>query len=165
MPSRSEKYLALLILATLLSGCGYTSRSLLEQNVRSIYIKIFDNETFRRDLEFDLTKAIKEEILLRTRLKIVDKKYADSILFGSIETVTERVLIESPDAEVIESSVSTTVRFSWTDQRTGRAIIDKYKVAASAEFIATRNEDVKTGEIKSFVNVARKIVNLMEKDW
>lgn len=154
-----------MILATLLSGCGYTSRSLLEQNVRSIYIKIFDNETFRRDLEFDLTKAIKEEILLRTRLKIVDKKYADSILFGSIETVTERVLIESPDAEVIESSVSTTVRFSWTDQRTGRAIIDKYKVAASAEFIATRNEDVKTGEIKSFVNVARKIVNLMEKDW
>jgi outer membrane lipopolysaccharide assembly protein LptE/RlpB len=139
MPSRSEKYLALLILATLLSGCGYTSRSLLEQNVRSIYIKIFDNETFRRDLEFDLTKAIKEEILMRTRLKIVDKKHADSILFGSIETVTERVLIESPEAEVIESSVSTTVRFSWTDQRTGRAVIDKYLVSASAEFIATKN--------------------------
>ena len=154
-----------MILATLLSGCGYTSRSLLEQNVRSIYIKIFDNETFRRDLEFDLTKAIKEEILLRTRLKIVDKKHADSILFGSIVTVRERVLIESPDAEVIESSVSTTVRFSWTDQRTGRAIIDKSKVAASGEFIVTRNEDVKIGEIKSFVNVARKIVNLMEKDW
>ncbi len=154
-----------MILATLLSGCGYTSRSLLEQNVRSIYIKIFDNETFRRDLEFDLTKAIKEEILLRTRLKIVDKKHADSILFGSIVSVRERVLIESPDAEVIESSVSTAVRFSWTDQRTGRAIIDKYKVKASAEFIATKNEDVKTGEIKSFVNVARKIVNLMERDW
>ncbi|MCP4365086.1 MAG: LptE family protein [Planctomycetes bacterium] len=165
MPSRSEKYLALLIVASLLSGCGYTSRSLLEQNVRSIYIKIFDNETFRRDLEFDLTKAIKEEILLRTRLKVVDKKHADSILFGSIETVTERVLIESPDAEVIESSVSTTVRFSWTDQRTGRAIIDKHKVAASAEFIVTKNEDVGIGEQKAFVNVARKIVNLMERDW
>ncbi len=154
-----------MILATLLSGCGYTSRSLLEQNVRSIYIKIFDNETFRRDLEFDLTKAIKEEILLRTRLKIVDKKYADSILFGSIMTVRERVLIESPDAEVIESSVSATVLFSWTDQRTGRAIIDKHKVKASADFIATRNEDVRIGEIKAFVNAARKIVNLMERDW
>ena len=154
-----------MILATLLSGCGYTSRSLLEQNVRSIYIKIFDNETFRRDLEFDLTKAIKEEILMRTRLKIVDKKHADSILFGSIETVTERVLIESPEAEVIESSVSTTVRFSWTDQRTGRAVIDKSLVSASAEFIATKNEDVETGEIKAFVNIARKIVNLMERDW
>lgn len=149
----------------MLSGCGYTSRSLLDQNVRNVYIKIFDNETFRRDLEFDLTKAIKEEILFRTKLRIVDKKHADSILFGALTAVSESVLIESPDAEVIESSVSVSVNFSWVDQRTGRPLIDKNEVSASAEFIARRNEDVRTGEIEAFVDVARKIVNLMERTW
>ncbi len=149
----------------MLTGCGYTSRSLLDQNVRSVYIKIFDNETFRRDLEFDLTKAIKEEILLRTKLRIVDKKHADSILFGVIKAISESVLIESPDAVVIESSVSVTVHFSWVVQRTGRPIIDKNEGSASATFIARRNEDVRTGEIQAFVDVARKIINLMERTW
>ncbi len=150
---------------SLLAGCGYTSRSLLNQNVRSVYIKVFDNETFRRDLEFDLTKAIKEEILFRTKLKIVDKKHADTILFGVINAISESVLIESPDAEVIESSVSVSVNFSWVDQRTGRALIDSAGVSASATFIASRNEDVRTGEIQAFVDVSRKIINLMERTW
>ncbi|HHT9134835.1 MAG TPA: LPS assembly lipoprotein LptE [Candidatus Avalokitesvara rifleensis] len=126
---------------------------------------IFDNDTFRRDLEYDLTKAIKEEILFRTQLKIVDEKHADTILTGILKDVQENVLIENPDAVTIESRVNVFVQFSWLDQRTGRILIDKQNVAASAEFIATRNEDVRSGEIEAFVNTARKIINLMERKW
>jgi len=155
----------LLILASFMASCGYTSRSLIDQNVQSVYVPIFDNDTFRRDLEYDLTKAIKEEILFRTQLKIVDEKHADTILTGILKDVQENVLIENPDAVTIESRVNVFVQFSWLDQRTGRILIDKQNVAASAEFIATRNEDVRTGEIEAFVNTARKIINLMERKW
>lgn len=155
----------LLILMAFLAGCGYTSRSLLEPNVRSVYLQTFDNETFRRGLEFKMSKALKEEILFRTRLKIVDKKHADTILFGAITDVQENVLIESPDAVTIESRVTVFVQFSWVDQRTGRPLMDRQGVSAGAEFIAKRNEDVETGEIEAFVDVAEKIVNLMEKKW
>lgn len=155
----------LLILASFMASCGYTSRSLIDQNVQSVYVPIFDNDTFRRDLEYDLTKAIKEEILFRTQLKIVDEKHADTILTGILRDVQENVLIENPDAVTVESRVSVFVQFSWLDQRTGRILIDKQNVSASAEFIATRNEDVQTGEIEAFVNTARKIINLMERKW
>lgn len=155
----------LLILASFMASCGYTSRSLIDQNVQSVYVPIFDNDTFRRDLEYDLTKAIKEEILFRTQLKIVDEKHADTILTGILKDVQENVLIENPDAVTIESRVNVFVQFSWLDQRTGRILIDKQNVAASAEFIATRNEDIRTGEIEAFVNTARKIINLMERKW
>ncbi|MDO8127659.1 MAG: LptE family protein [Candidatus Brocadiales bacterium] len=148
-----------------MASCGYTSRSLIDQNVQSVYVPIFDNDTFRRDLEYDLTKAIKEEILFRTQLKIVDEKHADTILTGILKDVQENVLIENPDAVTIESRVNVFVQFSWLDQRTGRILIDKQNVAASAEFIATRNEDVRSGEIEAFVNTARKIINLMERKW
>lgn len=155
----------LLILASFLASCGYTSRSLIDQNVQSVYVPIFDNDTFRRDLEYDLTKAIKEEILFKTQLKIVDEKHADTILTGTLRDVQENVLIENPDAVTVESRVSVFVQFSWLDQRTGRILIDKQNVAAAAEFIATRNEDIRTGEIEAFVNAARKIINLMERKW
>jgi len=155
----------LLILASFMASCGYTSPSLIDQNVQSVYVPIFDNDTFRRDLEYDLTKAIKEEILFGTQLKIVDEKHADTILTGILKDVQENVLIENPDAVTVESRVNVFVQFSWLDQRTGRILIDKQNVAASAEFIATRNEDIRTGEIEAFVNTARKIINLMERKW
>ncbi|MFQ5861984.1 MAG: LptE family protein [Candidatus Brocadiales bacterium] len=148
-----------------LAGCGYTSRSLLEQNVHSVYVPIFDNETFRRGLEFELTKAVKEEVLFKTRLKLEDKKRADSILLGRIKDVKERVLIENPDADVVESSVTIHVQFSWVDQRTGRALVDTTNVTAAAEFIVRKQEDVKTGEVEAFVDIAEKIINLMEEKW
>lgn len=155
----------LLILASFMVSCGYTSRSLIDQNVQSVYVPIFDNDTFRRDLEYELTKAIKEEILFRTQLKIVDEKHADTILTGILKDVQENVLIENPDAVTVESRINVFVQFSWLDQRTGRILIDKQNVSAAAEFIATRNEDVRTGEIEAFVNAARKIINLMERKW
>lgn len=157
--------LLLLVMVFVLTGCGYTSRSLLEQNVRSIYVPIFDNKTFRRGLEFELTKAVKEEILFKTRLKLEDKDRAETVLLGRITDIKERVLIENPDAEVVESSVTIHVQFSLEDQRTGRTIIKNTDVATTAEFIARRNEDVKIGEVEAFVDIAEKIINLMEEKW
>ncbi|MEK7368916.1 MAG: hypothetical protein AABZ62_04555, partial [Planctomycetota bacterium] len=83
----------------------------------------------------------------------------------TLRDVQENVLIENPDAVTVESRVNVFVQFSWLDQRTGRILIDKQNVAAAAEFIATRNEDVRTGETEAFVNAARKIINLMERKW
>jgi len=54
-------------------GCGYSAKSLLRSNVRSIYIPIFDNDTFRRGYEFDLTREVRDQILMKTDLRIVER--------------------------------------------------------------------------------------------
>lgn len=159
-------YLALLFLfITSLESCGYSSKSLLRSNVRSIYVPIFDNNTFRRGYEFDLTKAVRDQILLRTRLNIVDKDEADSILFGKITSVNENVLIENTRDNIVESRVSVGIEIRWVDRRTGRTIVERKNIRRQTEFIVGRNETLTSSSNEAFVKVAQGIVDAMEEDW
>lgn len=159
-------YLALLLLFGISIGsCGYSSKSILRSNVRSIYIPIFDNNTFRRGYEFELTKAVRDQILLRTRLNIVDKDEADSILFGKITSVDENVLIEDTRDNIVESRVTVGVEIRWVDRRTGRTIVERRNIKRPTEFIVRRNETLTSSSNEAFVSVARSIVDAMEEDW
>ena len=82
----------IVVIFALISGCGYTNKSLISRKINSIYIPIFENYTFRRGLEFDLTNAVKDEIMSKTKLRIAQKDNADTILTGKINKVTESVL-------------------------------------------------------------------------
>ncbi len=158
-------WIVLCIMSFFITACGYTSRSLLQQNVNTIYVPIFNNQTFRRGLEYDLTSAIKNEILFKTRLKIVEKDHADTILYGEIADVKESVLIEDRRANISESSMIIIVNFSWVDRRTGRKIVEKKNIQQRAEFIPRRKEDEGTAAREAFVDLAEKIINLMEERW
>lgn len=146
-------------------SCGYSSKSLLRSNVRSIYVPIFDNNTFRRGYEFDLTKAVRDQILLRTRLNMVDKDEADSILIGKITGVDENVLIEDRKDNIVESRVSVTIDIRWVDRRTGRTIVERRNIKRPTEFIVLRNETLTSSSNEAFVKVAQSIVDAMEEDW
>lgn len=158
-------WLGLFTVSLLLAACGYTSRSQLRQNVNTIYIPILDNLTYRRGLEFDLTNALKNEILFRTRLKIVDKDHADSILYGRITDVKKLILLEDPRGNLSEAAMIIIMDFSWVDLRTGRTIVDKKNITQQAEFIAKKKEAEGTAEREAFVDLAEKVINLMEEKW
>ena len=98
----------LLIVGTLVAACGcgtvkkimtlgYTSKSLSPQNVRTVHLPVFENRTFRRGLEFQLTAAIKNELLHKSDLRIADRDVADTELTGEIVDVREHVLLELQD--------------------------------------------------------------------
>lgn len=148
-----------------ITGCGYSSKSLLRSNVRSIYVPIFDNDTFRRGYEFDLTRAVRDQLLLRTNLRIVDKDEADSILFGKISSVNENVLIEDRKDNIVESRVTIRADIRWIDTRTGRAIVERKNIKGTTEFIVLRNETLTSSSNESFVKLAQSIVESMEEDW
>ncbi len=169
IPGNSFTYFAclaaLFLFLTAVVGCGYSSKSLLRSNVRSIYVPIFDNNTFRRGYEFDLTRAVRDQILLRTRLHVVDKDEADSILFGKITSFTENVFIENSRDNIIDSQTSVGIAIRWVDRRTGRILVERNDIRKSAEFIVPRNETLTSSGNEAFVNVARGIVDAMEEDW
>ena len=146
-------------------GCGYSAKSLLRTNVRSIYVPIFDNNTFRRGYEFSLTEAVRDQILLRTRLQIVDKDEADSILFGKITHVEENELINDRRDNIIESRVFISAEIRWVDKRTGRTIVERKNIKQPAEFIVRRNETLTSAGNEAFVGVAQGIIEAMEEDW
>ena len=99
--SRVHVYLCLGCLG--LSGCsgmfGYSNTSLFPENVRSVSLKMFDNQSFRRGVEYDLSDALAKRIEVETPYKIVsDADRADTVMSGQIISISEYAL--STDREI-----------------------------------------------------------------
>ena len=155
----------IIVLFVLISGCGYTSKSLISRKINTIYIPIFENETFRRGLEFDLTTALKEEILSKTKLRIAKKNGADTILTGKIIRVDEGVITSNARDNIIENRVTITVNIALADRRTGRELMLTDSLSNTAEYIVTRGENINTATQECLAGLAEMIVYQLEEKW
>ena len=155
----------IVVFFVLISGCGYTTKSLISRNINSIYIPIFENKTFRRGLEFDLTNAVKDEIMSKTKLRIAKKDSADTILTGKIMKVTEGMITSNVKDNIVESRVTITVDIKLVDRRTGRTLIEEKGLKRSAEFVVSRGENIKTASQESLTYLAETIVSQLEEKW
>lgn len=155
----------IIVLFALISGCGYTSKSLISRKINSIYIPIFENDTFRRGLEFDLTKAVKDEIMSKTKLRILHKDSADTILTGKIVKVTEGMLSSNVADDIVESRVTIFVDIKLVDRITGRTLVEVEELNQSAEFVVRRGENIKSASQESLAGLAEKVVYQLEEKW
>lgn len=155
----------LILIFALISGCGYSTKSLISRKINSIYIPVFDNTTFRRGLEFELTKAVKDEIMSKTNLRIVQKDSADTILYGTIESVTEGILTQDITDNIVESRLTIRVDIKLKDRRTGRVLISENGLKNSAEFIVRRGETIDSAAEEGLIELAKVIVYHLEDKW
>jgi hypothetical protein len=160
-----RQFTCMLVLFALISGCGYTTKSLISRNINSIYIPIFGNDTFRNGLEFDLTTALKDEIMSRTKLRIAGKDDADTILTGKIIRVDEGATSSNAFDNLVESSITITVNISLADRRTGRLLMSVNGLADTGAIIITRGETINTGIQEAVTRLANKIVYQLEEKW
>jgi hypothetical protein len=142
------QFTCVLVLFALISGCGYTNKSLI-----------------RRGLEFDLTTALKDEIMSKTKLRIARKDNADTILTGKIVTVTEGVITSNARDNIIENRVSISVNVALADRRTGRGLMSMDGLTNTAEYIVTRGENINTATQECLAGLAEKIVYQLEEKW
>src|SRR6266849_5233685 len=116
-------------LALLLPSCGwdgqftvlgYTTRPNYDCTIRSVRVPIFKNVTFRRGLEFDLTRAVIREIEAKTPFKVVAAGCAaDSELTGTIVSLNKNLLNRDQQNEVREAETILAVEIIWRDLRPG----------------------------------------------
>ena len=89
---------ALATLGTLgLGGCaGYRfgAASLYPPDIQTVYVPVFESNSFRRNLSEWLTEVVCKEIELKTPYKVVGTPQADSVLTGKLISDTKRVIIE-----------------------------------------------------------------------
>ena len=158
-------YATALALAVLsVSSCGYSTRSLVSGDAKTVAVAMVENPTFRRDLEFQLTSDLKEAILSRTDLRIVDERRADIVLVGKIVRVREQVLAENRVDDVLESSVIITVEFTARNRASGKD--DTVRMTDRAEFLTGRGEDLNSATEESFDDLAERIVyELLEEPF
>ncbi len=146
----------------LVSGCGYSQKSLIDRKINTIYISIFENNTFVRGIEFDIAKAVKDEIMSRTSLRIVQKDSADVIMTGEIGGSAQAALSQSKD-NIVESSVSISASVTLLDTRTGRSMGGG--AGGGASFIVDRGENVQSATEEAIAFLARDLVNQLEEEW
>jgi hypothetical protein len=146
---------------------GYSNESLFPENVRSVYVKMFDNQSYRRGVEYDLSDALAKRIELETPYKIVsDADRADTVISGRIISISQSAL--STDREfgsVLEKEVFLRAVVDWKNLKTAELLIDHQEVRASASYSPYQMQDFKYASSLAANNLARKIVELMERKW
>jgi hypothetical protein len=99
---------------------GYTTQPNFDCNIRTVRVPIFQNRTFVRGVEFDLTRAVVREIEQKTPYKVVGPGCdADTELTGTVVTFTKNVLTVNQLNEVREAETTLAVEVVWKDLRTG----------------------------------------------
>src|SRR5205823_4819065 len=130
--SRVRSLIAAAFAIAAMSGCesaghfsvfGYTTKPNYDEGIRTVHVPIFENISFRRGLEFDLTRAVIREIEQKTPYKVVsDRCRADTELTGTIMAANKNILNRNQLNEVREAEVVVTVSLIWKDLRSGEIL-------------------------------------------
>jgi len=102
---------------------GYTTQPNYDTNIHTVYVPIFENRTFRKGIEYDITRAVVRAIEQYTPYKVVcncDK--ADTELLGKVIVFNKAILNRNQLNEVREAETVLTVEVVWRDRRTGEIL-------------------------------------------
>jgi hypothetical protein len=152
----------------MLAGCaGYSNSSLYPKEVSTVYVEMFDNQSFRRGIEFELTDALAKRIESQTPYKIVSNRdKADTVISGQITQAKESVLTkERQIGRALEKNVELRAVVSWKNLRTGELLIDNKTVSASASYSEWQSQSFAYGSTLAANSLAIRIVEQMESKW
>jgi hypothetical protein len=165
---RNRAYVLMAYIAVTLSGCqGYSNKSLYPKDVATVYVEMFDNQSFRRGIEFELTDALAKRIEAQTPYKIVSNRdKADTVISGQIVRVKESVLTtERQIGRAREKNIELRAVVNWKNLRTGELLIDNKTVTASASYSEWQSQSFAYGSTLAANSLAVRIVELMESKW
>lgn len=172
-----KKEISLLMLLCLCSVClsvcgctamkGYSNESLFPKDVSSVYLEMFDNQTFRRGVEYELSDALAKRIEADTPYKIISSSdRADTVISGQIISIREQALsVERESGSVLEKQVELRAVVNWENLKTGGMMIDNKIVTSTATYSEYQMQEFKYASTLAANNLARKIVELMENEW
>ena len=163
-------------LAVFLTGCaGYQigSPTLYRQDVRTVYVPIFQSDSYRRELGERLTEAVVKRIESVTPYKVVHRPDADTVLSGRIVYDRKRVITEDRFDMPRDLEVSLRVEAAWTD-RAGNLIGSQFAqplpaplltLTTSSHFVPEGGQSYATAQREAIQKMAKQIVEQMEMPW
>ncbi|MFH1847795.1 MAG: LPS assembly lipoprotein LptE [Candidatus Omnitrophota bacterium] len=182
---RSAFFAALLAVccAAVLSGCGYTTKSLLPEHIKTVYVENFKNEIdlteeisrrrayklYKPALEVDITNAVIDRFIFDGSLKISrDPEDADAILSGSIiEYVKEPLRYDDSNEDVIEFRVRVVISAKLMDIKAREPVWQVSNFAGESTYRTSgsllKTED--TAKNEAVEDLARRLVEKTIEVW
>ncbi len=143
-------------------GCGYTTDSLIRDDINSVYVGYFENEGWIHGLEVDLRRALEREVRLHTGMRLADREGADSLIEGELRDYSVSSITRSAEDETLMKRVDVELTYRWTDGLSGRELIPPADLSKSVLLAVGLQE--KEAE-RVFRDVAREIVHGLERNW
>lgn len=155
----------LLAALALLAGCVGLQRGDVYPDDRDrVWVSYFYNETFYRDVEFQLTERVVQEILSRPGLQLSSKDEAEVHLTGRVLSVGQSVLSEARSQVPTSSTTTVTVEVVLADARTGERLSSR-RLVQRGQFVPARGEDLAFALDEAIRYLARDIVRELEEDF
>ncbi|MCD4830545.1 MAG: hypothetical protein K8R02_01910 [Anaerohalosphaeraceae bacterium] len=154
--------------AMVMAGCsGYSDEHLYSKSVKSVYVEMFDNATFRRDLEYDLSNSLAKQIEAETPYKIVsDRSKADTVISGEITSiVNSSITVDIWSGRNLENQAEITASFSWKNLKTGDYLIENKAVTAAATYSEVQKQSFSYAANIAANRLAMAIVEKMQTEW
>lgn len=157
------------VLSVFITGCGegYSNSWPYPEEVKTVYVEMFDSKSFRRDHEYDLTDAVCKRIESQTPYKIVsDRNVADSLLSGNIENINKTTLtMERKIGRPLENEARILIRVDWKNLQTGEMILQGKEVFSSATYSTYMGQDMEYAADLAVNKAAQKIVESMQNKF
>jgi hypothetical protein len=159
------------------AGYRFGNNTLYATNVRTVYVPMFQCDSFRTTPSVDigerLTEAVCKEIEKRTPFKVVGSAAgADSVLTGRVVADTKRMVVESPTDQSRMVEMNYQALITWADR--GGAVITSGQVpmpaatvdvGQAAALVPEYGRSVASTQQEAIVKMAQQIVGLMEEPW
>jgi len=146
-------------------GCGYTTKEIYPKQYSTVAVPMFENRTFYRGVEFDLSEALVKEIQSRTPYKVVSPSVADTMLTGTITSIEQDTLSRTADAALPQQQeVSVRLDFEWKNLDTGRTLGSRQGFEAVGRYVPTRpvRQPLETARQRAVQTLADEIVSTMQ---
>ena len=179
MTHSSAKIRPRMILALLLFplcgniGCGYMMGSFHARDVRTVAVPVFESDSSRRGIEYQLTEAVQNEIKVRPPFRIAKEPYADTRLVGRIVEIRKAPLGENFFDDARDLQFSLAVKVVWEDLRNGNVLAEQtipvdqlgLSLDATASFTPELGQSQATATQRAVDKLAMQIVDRMEAPW
>lgn len=169
------------LLALMISGCGYTTRSMISNKFRTIYVTPFVNRVditnesyaankyriYRPSLETDITRAVVDKYLFDGNLRPVNEEYADLVLKGELIDFRKDPLRYSESDEVTEYRVNLVVNMSLWDRKANELVWEENGFTGDASYFTTGPQAKSEGAAlnDALNDLARRIVERTVEQW
>jgi hypothetical protein len=135
--------------------------------VKTVFV-YFKSQRFRRDLQLMLAEAVTKEINMRTPYRTVgNPEQADSILEGVITVDDKNLIVEAPTNLPRQLSTQLTVWVNWKHNPPLESEKNQQPAAITDafQFVPEIGQTALTSFQQSTENIAKQIVDMMEKPW
>ncbi len=163
-----------LVGAMALSGCGYTRKTVLPRNMKTIYVETVKNKldaekiyAYQPGLEMDITNAVIQRLQQDGTLKVVPQEKADAILKTDLVSLEQEGLRFTSLEGVSQYRLFIVVKLKLVDAKTGDLIWEEANFSGGTEYYVTTVTSI--GSQKAAVDavhrLAYNIADRITEDW